>query len=74
MVKVCAHNDLGDKARMYARHNIPEYWVIDIPGSQLWVHRTPSKGEYQSVVRYAMGKITPLALSGVEVEVHRLLH
>ncbi|NEP57841.1 MAG: Uma2 family endonuclease [Symploca sp. SIO2G7] len=66
--------DLGDKAKMYARHNIPEYWVIDIPGSQLWVHRTPNKAEYQSVVQYSIGKITPLALPGVEVEVHRLLH
>jgi len=58
---------------MYARHNLPEYWVIDIPGNQLWVHRTPNKAKYQSVVQYAMGRITPLALPDVEVEVQQLI-
>jgi Uma2 family endonuclease len=66
--------DLGEKAQMYARHEIRDYWVIDISGSQLWVHREPSNGAYQSVVRYSMGTVTPLALPEVAVEVERLLH
>lgn len=58
---------------MYARHQIRDYWVIDIPGSQLWVHREPNQGMYQSVVKYSTGIIMPLALPQVEVDVLRLL-
>ncbi|MEQ9357968.1 Uma2 family endonuclease [Coleofasciculus chthonoplastes] len=66
--------DLNDKAQMYARDQIRDYWVIDIIGSQLWVHREPSQGKYQSVVQYSTGIIIPLALPEVEVEVNKLLH
>ncbi|NEP11391.1 MAG: Uma2 family endonuclease [Symploca sp. SIO2C1] len=66
--------DLGDKAKMYAQQKIQEYWVIDISGNQLWVHRQPNNGAYQSVVPFSTGKIRPLALPAVEVEVHLLLH
>ena len=65
--------ELGDKAQVYARNQILDYWVIDIPGSQLWIHREPNNGKYQSVVKYSAGKITPLALPSVSVDVHRLL-
>ncbi len=41
--------DLYSKAGLYARAGIPEYWVIDIPGRKLYVHRNPSIGEYQSI-------------------------
>lgn len=59
---------------MYARHEIQDYWVIDISGNHLWVHREPNNGKYQSVVKYSTGIITALALPEVEVEVNRLLH
>ena len=65
--------DLNEKAQMYARHQIRDYWVIDIPGNQLWVHREPNQGKYQSVVKYSTGIIMPLALPHVEVDVLRLL-
>jgi len=41
--------DLGEKARLYAEHDIPEYWVVDIQAEQIHVHRTPSQGSYQSI-------------------------
>ncbi|MBV9389407.1 MAG: Uma2 family endonuclease [Chroococcidiopsidaceae cyanobacterium CP_BM_ER_R8_30] len=65
--------DLGEKAQLYARNRIQEYWVVDIPGIQLWVHREPRDGKYQSVVQFSAGKIIPLALPDVEVDVKRLL-
>ena len=40
--------DLYPKAGLYARAGIPEYWVIDIPGRKLYVHRNLSEGEYQA--------------------------
>jgi len=53
--------DLGEKAKLYAEHLIPEYWVVDVKAEQVHVHRTPSHGLYQSI--QAVGKsatISPL--------------
>ena len=36
----------NDFDRMVA---IPEYWVVDIQSEQIYVHRTPSQGIYQSI-------------------------
>ncbi|MDY3562872.1 Uma2 family endonuclease [Gemmata sp. JC673] len=33
--------DLTTKAELYATANVPEYWVLDIPNRQLYVHRDP---------------------------------
>jgi Uma2 family endonuclease len=41
--------DLGEKARLYAEHDIPEYWVVDVRAEQVHVHRSPSQGKYQSI-------------------------
>lgn len=41
--------DLGEKARLYAEHDIPEYWVVDVRSEQVHVHQTPSRGKYQSI-------------------------
>jgi Uma2 family endonuclease len=41
--------DLGEKARLYAEHTIPEYWVVDIPAEQVHVHHTPLGGRYESI-------------------------
>lgn len=65
--------DLVDKARLYAQNSISDYWVIDIRGKQLWVHRQPGKGEYQSIVQFSSGEISPLVLPEVSVAVNQLL-
>lgn len=65
--------DLGEKAQLYARSGIPEYWVLDIPNTRLWVHRQPQAGEYCSVVPYSTDQVQPLALPEVAVAVERLL-
>jgi len=45
--------DLTVKARLYARARIIEYWVVDIPGRRIIVHRDPQEGQYRSVVAYS---------------------
>ena len=53
--------DLGEKARLYAEHDIPEYWVIDVRAEQVHIHRTPSQGKYQSIQTvYKSALISPL--------------
>jgi Uma2 family endonuclease len=54
--------DLTVKAQLYARAGIVEYWVVDIPGRRIVVHRDPRDGQYQSVVAYAeQESVKPLA-------------
>jgi Uma2 family endonuclease len=54
--------DLSTKARLYARAGIIEYWVLDIPGRRMIVHRNPQEGLYASVEAYsAEESLAPLA-------------
>lgn len=41
--------DLERKAKLYARHGVQEYWVADVPGRRVVVHRRPQPGGYGSV-------------------------
>ncbi len=45
-------SDLGRKARLYAKHGVPEYWVIDLEGSvvhQMCSPRAEGYGERREV-------------------------
>lgn len=44
--------DLTAKAELYARASIVEYWVVDVVGRRIIVHRDPREGLYRSVVSY----------------------
>ena len=41
--------DSGFKRDLYARAGVPEYWVLDINGRKLIVHREPRDGKYGQV-------------------------
>lgn len=64
--------DLGEKAQLYAQHNIQDYWVIDIAAKQLWVHRQPGRDAYASVEKLTSGTIIPVAIPHIEVQIERL--
>jgi Uma2 family endonuclease len=54
--------DLRTKAALYARAGIVEYWVLDINGRRMIVHRDPQAGRYTSVVAYGEDEsVAPLA-------------
>jgi len=54
--------DLTTKAGLYARARIVEYWVVDIPGRRVVVHRDPQEGQYRSVIAYSeQESVKPLA-------------
>ncbi|HLK58690.1 MAG TPA: Uma2 family endonuclease [Chthonomonadaceae bacterium] len=48
--------DLGEKALLYARADIPEYWVLDIQGRHLIVHRQPGQDGYADIRLYPEGE------------------
>ncbi len=60
--------DLATKAGLYARAGIIEYWVVDVIGRALTVHRNPQGGRYQDVVQYAADE-TVASLSRPDVRV-----
>ncbi len=54
--------DLTTKAALYARAQIIEYWVLDITGRRLIVHRDPKFDRYESIVAYGANEsVAPLA-------------
>ncbi len=48
--------DLGPKVLLYAKASIPEYWVLDIAGRRLLVHRQPGQNGYADIQVYAEGE------------------
>ena len=66
--------DLRTKARLYARAGILEYWVLDIGGRQLIVHRDPVSGRYASITAYGEREtVSPLAAPQSEFRVSDVL-
>jgi len=62
--------DRSTKAALYARAGIPEYWVLDLNGRRLIVHRQPEGSVYKSVVAYdEQERVAPLAADGREIPV-----
>jgi Uma2 family endonuclease len=54
--------DLKIKAALYARAGVPEYWVLDVAGRRLLVHRNPQSGTYADVAAYSeQESVSPLA-------------
>jgi Uma2 family endonuclease len=59
--------DLTTKAALYARAGIVEYWVLDVAGRRLIVHRGPLSGKYGTVTEYSENEpISPLAAPTAE--------
>jgi hypothetical protein len=62
------------KAGLYARAEIAEYWVVDIPNRCLHVHTDPQNGQYQSVIVHpATATVAPTAAPNAAVTVSQLL-
>jgi Uma2 family endonuclease len=42
--------DRTDKALLYARHHVREYWIVDLNGRRILTHRRPEQGVYRDIV------------------------
>jgi Uma2 family endonuclease len=66
--------DLGEKAAMYAVHGITDYWVVDLQGHRVVIHREPTADGYASVRSVARGEtISPLAFPDVTFTADEIL-
>ena len=60
--------DKGLKARLYARHGVGEFWVVDANERVAWVHTGPSGEAWSSVVGRGPGDtLTTPALPGFSI-------
>ena len=66
--------DRAVKRSLYARHGIPEFWIVNIKGGEVEVCRAPSGEEYGSIMRVGRdGVLEPELLPGVTIPVSALL-
>jgi Uma2 family endonuclease len=66
--------DLKTKAAMYAAAGIADYWVWDIPGDGILVHRDPSPDGYRFVQTFRRGEtLAPLAFPEHALAIDELL-
>ena len=66
--------DQDVKGPLYAHHNIPEYWLVDLEAERVLVHRRPKEGRYTEVRTLGPGDVlTVEALPDVRVPVRAIL-
>lgn len=66
--------DLRNKAALYAAAGIPDYWVLDVVGRRLYVHRRPASDGYREVHIYTeTEEVSPLARPDAVILVASLL-
>jgi Uma2 family endonuclease len=66
--------DVQVKAPLYARHGVPEYWIIDLKGRQVRFFRSPESGQYADVTSTdAPGVVAPAALPDVQIDLTHVL-
>ncbi len=67
--------DLGVKAAVYAAAGVPEYWVLDLAGRRILVHRQATKSGYTERFELAAGqRLTAAAVALPTLELDELLH
>ena len=62
------------KAPLYARHGVPELWIVDLDAGCLRILRAPQQGEYRDVTALsAPGRIDVQAMPGISLDLSALL-
>lgn len=62
------------KLPLYARHGIPEFWLVDVSSKTLQCLREPRGESYGSIATYRQGSIQLAALPDVAVEISNMLN
>lgn len=68
--KATRNYDLSTKKTLYAKENIPEYWVVYLANKKLIVYRYPQGQDYQQEIEVlATESISPLAFPDILITV-----
>jgi Uma2 family endonuclease len=67
--------DRGVKIPLYARHGIPEYWIVNVAKQQIEVHLDPDpeQGRYREARTLAEGLLAPACFPDLALDVRELL-
>ncbi|MFI4886437.1 MAG: Uma2 family endonuclease [Steroidobacterales bacterium] len=66
--------DLDVKMPLYARHGVPEVWIVDLQNSRIRFHRTLQGGRYRDVTSAPKPGSTPVpGLTAAEIDLGALL-
>jgi Uma2 family endonuclease len=60
------------KSALYARHGVPELWIVDVQAKELLSYRSPVAGRYMSETRLPLGRML-VAATGIEIDLAALL-
>lgn len=60
------------KLPLYARHEVPEVWIISLDERCVYVHREPAGDRYADVHAAEQGCITPAAFPELDMDVQAL--
>lgn len=67
--------DRNGKRALYARHRIPEFWIVNLAGRQVEICRNPENGEYTAIMQLGRDGIAePELLPGVRIPVAIQMH
>jgi Uma2 family endonuclease len=65
--------DQSTKRALYARHGVVEYWIVDVEGKRIEVHREPTANGYTQALGFSMADtISPQAFPAVRLIVQNL--
>jgi len=64
--------DLTIKTPLYAQHNIPEVWIIDLNEKMVHTFQQPSNGTYQQQSGHNTGKLSPSQVSDLTLDISDL--
>lgn len=60
--------DRDVKLSLYARHGIPEVWLVDVNARELTVYREPAEGQYRLIRKpTATEAVSPVVMPGVVI-------
>lgn len=66
--------DLNYKIPLYARHNIPEVWIIELENRQIKSFQHPVMEKFNQITVYTPGQsISPMAFPDLVIEVSEIL-
>ena len=62
------------KGRLYARAEVPEYWLVNLVDEIVEVHRDPEAGRYRTITQVGRGEsLAPLAFPDIVLRVDEIL-
>ncbi len=60
------------KIPLYARYDVPEVWLLNLPRQRLEVYREPHDDQYRQITEYREGMVAPMAFPDAIIDLIQL--